>query len=248
MTEQVAKPTHPSLREALVAAAMGMPALVAKGGWHDQKRFEHVRHEDVLTHTRAMLLTHGVVVVHGDLRFVDRVQARGDAALLLWEQTIAALHVGTDDKLEARLHVLTGPDDAAAAKASTAADRVFLMRLCRLAGGAEHVPEEKGQRGRGRREDVDPNTGEVLPDAAAQERVAAEALKHLAKAEASEEKLLHWARAALGNLEAVRATDEQRSRVWTAFAKRCAEARLDPEKLAERARAPSHNRRTTKEQ
>lgn len=248
MTEQLAKPTHPTLREALVAAAMGMPALVDKGGWHEQKRFQHVRHEDVLEHTRAALLTHGVVIVHGDLRFVDRVQARGDAALLLWEQTITALHVGTDDKLEARLQVLTGPDDAAAAKASTAADRVFLMRLCRLAGGAEHVPEEKGARGRGgRREDVDSATGEVLPDAAAQERVTAEALKALAKVELTEPKLGHWAGIALANLDRVRATDAQRSRVWDAFAARCKEARVDARKLVERLTAPSNNRRNPKE-
>lgn len=236
MTEQVAKPVHPTLLEALIAAAMGMPTFVHKGGWHEQKRFEHVRHEDVLEHTRAGLLTHGVVVVHGDLRFVERVEARQGSHLLLWEQTIAALHVGTDDKLEARLQVLTGPDDAAAAKASTAADRVFLMRLCRLAGGAEHVP----------RQDVDPNTGEVKPDPKAQEAAVAEALKHLAKRE-TEAPLVEWVRIALADLNRACATDEQRARVRAAFEKRCTELRLDAQKLIERASAPSTNRRTTKE-
>lgn len=248
MSEQVAKPTHPTLREALVAAAMGMPAMVAKGGWHEQKRFEHVRHEDVLTHTRAVLLTHGVVIVHGDLRFVERVEARKESHLLLWEQTIAALHVDTDDKLEARVQVLTGPDDAAAAKASTAADRVFLMRLCRLAGGSEHVPEDKSQRGRSqRREDVDEH-GEVKPDPAEQARVTAEALKALTNVRLTEESLLHFYRTAAGNLNRARVTDAQGAQVWAAFEKRCKEARLDAEQLAERARAPSDNRRNPKEQ
>lgn len=236
MTEQLAKPVHPTLLEALIAAAMGMPTFVHKGGWHEQKRFEHVRHEDVLEHTRAVLLTHGVKIVHGDLRFLDRVQARNDSYLFLWEQTITALHLGTTEKLEAKLQVMTGPDDAAAAKAQTAADRMFRMRLCELAGGAEHVP----------RQDVDPNTGEVKPDPAAQERAVAEALKHLAKRE-TEAPLVEWVRIALADLNRACATDEQRARVRAAFEKRCTELRLDAQKLIERASAPSNNRRTTKE-
>lgn len=240
------KPVHATLREALAAAAQGMPELVNKGGWHEQKRFEHVRHEDVLSHTRGVLLSHGVKIVHGDLRFVDRIESRQGNHLLLWEQSIAALHVGTEERLEAKLVIATLPDDGAASKASTAADRLFRMRLCELAGGAEHVPEDKSQRGRGRREDVDPDTGEVKPDPKAQESAVAEALKHLAKRE-TEAQLVDWFHIARGNLDRVSATDEQRTRVWAAFEKRCKEARLDAEKLAERARAPSNNRRTTKE-
>lgn len=237
------KPVHATLREALAAAAQGMPELVNKGGWHEQKRFEHVRHEDVLSHTRGVLLSHGVKIVHGDLRFVDRIESRQGNHLLLWEQSIAALHVGTEERLEAKLVIATLPDDGAASKASTAADRLFRMRLCELAGGQEHVPEEKGKRGRS---DVDPETGEVKPDPAAQEKAVAEALKHLAK-RTTEAQLVDWFRVARENLDRVRATDEQRTRVWAAFEGRCNEARLDAEKLSERARAPSSNRRNPKE-
>lgn len=247
MTEQLAKPTHPTLREALAAAAMDMPALVNKGGWHEQKRFQHVRHEDVLDHTRSALLTHGVKIVHGDLRFLDRVQARGDSYLFLWEQTVTALHLGTDEKLEVKLQVMTGPDDAAGAKAQTAADRMFRMRLCELAGGAEHVPEEKPKPGRGRRDDVDPNTGEVKPDPRVQQAVVDEALKHLAK-RTTEAQLVEWGRVALGNLDRVRAPDAQRAQVWDAFAKACGAARLDAKTLAGRISAPSASRRNPKEQ
>lgn len=235
-------PMHATLRAALVAAAQGMPALVAKGGWHDQKKFQHVRHEDVLEHTRNVLLAHGVAVLHGDLKFLQAVPARKDAVLFLWEQSIEAQLVGTGDKLEARVQVMTGPDDAAAAKASTAADRVFLMRLCRLAGGADH--EE--QRSRGGRREAD-EQGEVAPDPREQERATAEALKALAHVKLTEESLLHYCRVALGNLDAALATDAQRTRVYEAFEKRCKEARLDARKLVERATAPSDNRRNPKE-
>lgn len=238
-----AEPRHATLYAAIGAAALDMAALVAKAGTHEQKNFSYVRHEDVLEHTRNVLLLHGVVVVHGDLRFVERVQSRGDNSMLLWEQTVSAVHAPTGETLERKVQVATLPDDASAAKASTAADRIFRMRLCQLGGGAEQIEEQRGgQRGRGRREEA-----EERPDPREQEQATAAALKALGNVKLDEASLLHFYRAALGHLDTARATDAQRDRVWDAFAKRCKEARLDAQQLVERAAAPSSNRRNPKE-
>jgi hypothetical protein len=240
---------HRSLRAAINAAATALDGLVDKAGVNEQYHYAYVGHSHVIDHVRGALLEHGVVVLATDLRFVQSFESR-NSTLYLWEQKFQVEHEHSADSFEAKVQVTTLPGEQSAAKASTAADRTFLMRLCRLAGKTDQDDGPRQQRGRapamgpradernqgakprstGRQPAHDAN-GEVPMNAT--ERAVAELLAELVgldKAPAARlSKYFADARAAL---EKADATEAQRARVWKAFEKRCKDSGHDAKRIA----------------
>lgn len=238
---------HASLREALNAAARDVNGLVEKAGRNSEFKYAYVGHEHVLDHTREVLLRHGVAVIPTHLRFVQSIPFKGDRVLFLWEQTFEVSHTDSSDSLTPSLNITTLASESAAAKASTAADRVMLMRLCRLAGtsdqgesdreleGRRQAERDRARAARASRAGADEH-GEMKPDTREQEKATAEALAALGRVKLASENLLYFYRTALANLDRVRATREQRDRVWKAFDQHCAKGGIDAADLIAGAR------------
>lgn len=261
---------HRTLRAAINAAAMALNGLVDKAGVNTQYDYAYVGHSHVIDHVRETLLAHGVVVLPTDLRFVRVLESRG-SGLFLWKQRFSVEHVHSTERRTAALHVTTLAGEQSSAKASTAADRTFLMRLCRLAGRSDQTDSPRQQRGRApamgptasernqgakpatrstrgeSRVEYDRETGEVRKPADKRERAVASLLDELAGLDkAPEARLVTFVSEARAKLDQVVADGSQCGRVWSAFEQRCKEARLDAKELMERAPVPSTNRRNTK--
>lgn len=217
---------HSSLRAALNSVALDLPDLMERAGKSEDRDYAYVSHEHVILHVRRKLLEHGVVVIPRELRFIEPV-----GAMLVWEQSFVVQHEHSAEEQRGSVQVTTATTEQAASRASTSADRIFLMRLCRLAAQSDQGDAQARSR---QGVDHDPATGEVRrPRFTDVDMLVAELCGGLATIEGDEVALGKFHGAATGRLDASGATRGQRDRVKRAFVARCKSLGLDAKRAAD---------------
>jgi hypothetical protein len=237
---------HTSLREALNAVATELSPFVERIGRNTDSGYDNgVSHPVVLEHCRDVLLRHGVVVIPLDLTFERMVQMGPDGrdSVFMWRHTFKVAHTLTKDKESIKLDIASPPTQSASAHASTVADKLLMLRLCRLASKTEPRTErepgfdvdehgEVRQPGNARRGD---NKATLI-----QQLVAALSLD-VRKVPAEREALIKfWRRASgeLGRFYVIANNDLRAEPLRTAFDSRCRDAGLVPKEVAEAAFPP----------
>ncbi len=134
-----------TLAAALVRARRDCPPTVFKAGRNKDQNYRFVGHEQVLVSgARAALLRHGLVLEQQSVEYVGSLLApsrSGERPVWRWCGTFVLLYGASGEERLYRYEATTQPNDKAAYVASTALDRVALLRVLQLAGSDEENPE-----------------------------------------------------------------------------------------------------------
>ncbi len=139
------EPPAKTLAQALVRARRSCPPTVFKAGKNKDQNYRFVGHEQVLVSgARAALLAHDLVLEQQSVEYVGALMApnrNGERPVWRWCGTFMLVHGPSAEERIYRYEATTQPNDKAAYVASTALDRVALLRVLQLAGSDEENPE-----------------------------------------------------------------------------------------------------------
>jgi hypothetical protein len=137
------------LHAALHAAVCALLGYVAKDGFNQDQRYRFAGHEAVNATTREALLAHHLTLVPRALRHLAELRfagGRGEQVIWVWEQDFELVHTPSGELLTISQQVTTRAGEKAAAIASTAADRIVLLRLLRLSTVTEEEEPQREER------------------------------------------------------------------------------------------------------
>ncbi len=160
------EPPATTLAQALARARRDCPATVFKGGRNKDQNYSYVGHEQVLGTARAPLLKHDLVLEQQSVSYAGELSystRNGPRPVWRWTGMFVLIHAPSAQERLYSFEATTQANDKAAYVASTALDRVALLRVLGLAGSDVENPEHDSHDEFAKQNQPAPGAGRTLP-------------------------------------------------------------------------------------